>query len=137
MSEHFTQGRSGYVNAVGADGALLSFRPLVNSMKDLADTGTVELTIGSGTPIIVQGSVSEYQEYLDPTPVEPEPPVDITAGRLRIQPTGSAIAYRLDPDDPRGNWQVYLLGSDTMYFTTDQDNPDIALWPYLRVDTRE
>ncbi|CPR79789.1 hypothetical protein PP568_13335 [Mycobacteroides abscessus] len=137
MTEHFTQGKSGYINAIGTDGEPLSFRPQVNIIRDVPGTGTVEMTVGNGATVVVQGSAAEYLEYLDPTPVEPQPPVDITNGRLRIQPAGSAIAFQLDNDDPRGDWQVYVIGSETMYFTTNEDNPDITSWPYLRVDTGE
>lgn len=134
MTQHFTRAQGEYVEAATPDGAPVYFRPLVNIIKP-ADSGTVELTIGT-TPITVRGTADDYLEFLDPSPVDPTPPVDdITNGLLRINEDGTAIALELPEGDERGRWRVTVLVSELGYYTTDDDNPEIASWPYLKVNT--
>lgn len=136
MTEHFIQAKAGYVHAIAPDGTLLHFRPLVNVMKDVGDT--VEITIGTATPLIVKGSAAEYLEYLEPTPLGPTPPTDdLTQGKLRINEDGTAIALELPEGDQRGRWRVSVLISELQYYTTDVENPEIASWAYLKVDTED
>ncbi|MFL0158509.1 hypothetical protein [Mycobacteroides chelonae] len=134
MTQHFTRSQGEYVEAASPDGTPVYFRPLVNIIKP-ADTGTVELTIGT-TPLVVRGTAGDYLEFLDPSPVDPTPPVDdITHGALRINEDGTAIALELPEGDERGRWRVTVLISELGYYTTDADNPEIAGWPYLKVNT--
>lgn len=66
----FEQAKFGFIKAKAADGSDVWFKPLNLSMRNVA-TG-IELVFAGPYTLTVQGSVEEYLELLDPTPVAEE-----------------------------------------------------------------
>lgn len=67
---NFEQGKFGFIKAKSLDGSDVWFKPLNLSMRN--DSGGVELVFAGPYKLTVQGSVEEYLEFLDPTPVAEE-----------------------------------------------------------------
>lgn len=71
------------------------------------------------------------------TPVDPVD--DPTFGTLRISPDGAVIAEELTAQTTSqgktykpGDYFIYVRGA-RIYYTTPQQNPEIADWPKLKV----
>lgn len=102
------------------------------------DATTSRLYLPGGIQPVISATAQQVLDAIDPAPpvVTPPvaPPADLTQGKMRISPDGAARAERLAPLNPRGDWIVYHVSSYeiTWLFTTDVDNPEIQLWPYLR-----
>lgn len=64
---YFIHDKSGHIKAKALDGSDVWFKPLVLSMRNVPEGG-LEMTFAGPYTLTVQGSVTEYLEFLDPTP---------------------------------------------------------------------